>query len=149
MVNAISIAHHHDLTNMIDEYVQDDDYAQIVAKLANDIPHDPYALKAGFLLHGSRLCITKNLREKVMYESHVPMYVGNRGIQAMTQAIETYFYWPSMRKDIHNYVEKCMVCQMVKYDQGKALGLLQPLPIPNAPWESISMGFIFGLPKSM
>ena len=62
MVNAISITHHHDLTDMINEYVHDDDYAPIVAKLDNDIPHDPYSLKDGFLLHGSRLCITKNLR---------------------------------------------------------------------------------------
>ena len=38
MVNAITIAHHHDLMRMIDEYVQDDDYGLIVAKLANDIP---------------------------------------------------------------------------------------------------------------
>ena len=77
MVNAVSIAHHHDLTSMIDEYVQDDDYAQLVAKLANDIPHDPYSLKYGFLLQGSLCCITKNLREKFMYESHVPPYVGH------------------------------------------------------------------------
>ena len=42
-----------------------------------------------------------------------------------------------------------MVCQKVKYNRGKALGLLQPLPIPNAPWESISKDFIFGLPKYM
>ena len=83
-----------------------------------------------------------------MYESHVPPYVGHWGIQATTQAIETYFYWLSMQKDIHDYVEKCMVCQKVKYDRGKAPGLLQPLPIPNAPWEIISMDFIFGLPKS-
>ena len=41
-----------------------------------------------------------------------------------------------------------MVCQNVKYDQGKAPILFQPLPIPNAPWESISINFIFGLPKS-
>ena len=84
-----------------------------------------------------------------MHESHVPPYAGHRGIQATTQSIETYFYWPSMRKDIHTYVEQCMVCQKVKYDRGKAPGLFQPLPIPNAPWESISMDFIFGLPKSM
>ena len=116
MVNAITIAHHHDLTRMIDEYVQDDDYASIVAKLVNDIPQENYSLKEGFLLHGSRLCITKNLREKVMYESHVPPYARHQGIQARTQAIETYFYWLSMQKDIHDYVEKCMVCQKVMYD---------------------------------
>ena len=45
--------------------------------------------------------------------------------------------------------EQCMVFQKVKYNRGKALGLLQPLPIPNVPWESISMDFIFGLLKSM
>ena len=73
---------------MINEYVQDEDYASIAANLSNDIPHEPYSLKYGFLLHGSRLYITKNLREKVMYESHVPPYAGHRGIQAITQAIE-------------------------------------------------------------
>ena len=54
-----------------------------------------------------------------------------------------------MRKDIHTYVEQCMLCQKVKYDRGKDPGLLQSLPIPNTPWESISMDFIFGLPKSI
>ena len=42
-----------------------------------------------------------------------------------------------------------MTCQKVKFDRGKAPGLLQPLPVPTAPWESISMDFIFGLPKSI
>ena len=98
MVNAITIAHHHDLTSMMDEYVQDDDYAQIVTKLANDIPQENYSLKGGFLLHGSRLCITKNLREKVMYESHGPPYASHSGKQPMTQAIEAYFYWLLMLK---------------------------------------------------
>ena len=42
-----------------------------------------------------------------------------------------------------------MTCQKVKYERGKATRLLQPLPIPNAPWESISMDFIFGIPESI
>ncbi|MCO5606968.1 hypothetical protein L7F22_061159 [Adiantum nelumboides] len=84
-----------------------------------------------------------------MFESHAPPYVGHRGIQTTMKAIETYFYWPTMKGDIQDYVSKCVVCQKTKYDRGKQPGLLQPLPIPDSPWESISMDFIFGLPKSI
>ena len=37
----------------------------------------------------------------------------------------------------------------VKYDKGKTQGLLLPLPILEAPWESIAMDFVFCLPKSL
>ncbi|MCO5557995.1 hypothetical protein L7F22_011569 [Adiantum nelumboides] len=36
----------------------------------------------------------------------------------------------------------------VKFDRQKAPGLLQPLPIPDKPWESIAMDFIFDLPRT-
>ncbi|MCO5562216.1 hypothetical protein L7F22_015842 [Adiantum nelumboides] len=70
-------------------------------------------------------------------------------IQSTLKAIETYFYWPTMKRDIPDYVSNCVVCQKTKFDRGKQPGLLQPLPIPDSPWESISMDFIFGLPKSI
>ena len=59
-----------------------------------------------------------------------------------------YFYWPTMTNDIKTQVSSCMVCQNIKYNRGKQLGLLQPLPIPNGSWKSISMDFVFGLPRS-
>ncbi|NHV87723.1 hypothetical protein HA385_24405, partial [Escherichia coli] len=54
-----------------------------------------------------------------MQESHTPPYVGHRGIQATTNAIEKYFYWwfGSMKHDIKDYSYKGMTCQMVKYDR--------------------------------
>ena len=149
MVNAVSIAYNHDLTSMINMYAQDEDYASIVKDLEEGKASDLFSLKEGFLMHGQKLCITKALREKVMDESHAPPYVGHRGIQTTLQAIEIYFYWPTIKQDVQRFVEECMTCQKVKFDRGKAPGLLQPLPIPTAPWESISMDFIFGLPKSI
>ncbi|MCO5564013.1 hypothetical protein L7F22_017668 [Adiantum nelumboides] len=52
---------------------------------------------------------------------------------------------PLRQKDTESFVRSC---QCVKYDRGKAYQLLQPLLILTAPWESIAMDFIFGLPRT-
>ena len=148
-VNAVSIATHNDLSAMIDEYAIDPDFKDIMSAIALGKKEEPFSVQDGYLLYGNRLCVTHSLREKVMYESHAPPYAGHRGIQTTLKGIEMYFYWPTMKANIHDYVVKCIVCQKTKYDRGKQPGLLQPLPIPDSPWESISMDFIFGLPKSI
>ena len=99
-------------------------------------------------MHGSCLCITKSFQEKVMQEGHEPPYAGHQGAQATITTMEIYFYWPQMSHDIQEYILQCMVCQKMKYDRTKPYGLVQPLSIPEAPWESIAMDFIFGLPRS-
>ena len=134
---------------MVDVYANDPNFANVMSALNLGKIQDSYMLKDGFLLYDSRLCVTQAPREKVIIESHAPPYARHCGIQATTSAIETYFYWQSMKKYIQAYVSQCMTCQKVKYDRGKQPGLLQLLPIPNALWESIFMGFIFGLPKSI
>ncbi|MCO5579340.1 hypothetical protein L7F22_033196 [Adiantum nelumboides] len=132
-----------------DGYAIDPDFKDVISAIALGKKEEPFTMEDGYLLHGNQLCITHSLREKVMYESHAPPYAGHRGIQSTLKAIETYFYWPTMKRDIPDYVSKCVVCQKTKFDRGKQSGLLQPLPIPDSPWESISMDFIFGLPKSI
>lgn len=42
----------------------------------------------------------------------------------------------------------CEVCKRCKSETVAYPGLLQPLPIPDQAWESISMDFIEGLLKS-
>jgi hypothetical protein len=45
-------------------------------------------------------------------------------------------------------VGECDVCQCNKGENVKYPSTLQPLPIPPAVWQDISMDFIVGLPKS-
>ena len=53
-----------------------------------------------------------------------------------------------MKRDVGTFISKCMNCQLVKADQKKPSGFLQPLEIPEWKWEQVSMDFIDGLPRT-
>jgi hypothetical protein len=46
------------------------------------------------------------------------------------------------------FIKTCELCQRNKPSNKKPQGLLQPLPIPERKWESISMDFVTHLPKT-
>jgi len=49
-----------------------------------------------------------------------------------------------MKRDIAEYVTRCLTCQQVKAEHQRPGGLLQPLPIPVWKWEHITMDFVVG-----
>ena len=53
-----------------------------------------------------------------------------------------------MEDDIEVYVRTCHVYQVDKTECKKEAGLLQPLPVPERSWLSVSMDFISGFPRS-
>ena len=53
-----------------------------------------------------------------------------------------------MKKDIANFVGRCLTCQQVKASRQRRTGLLQPINIPQWKWGEVSMDFISGLPKT-
>lgn len=46
-----------------------------------------------------------------------------------------------------DFVTNCLPCQQIKYETKKITGLLCPLPVPQRPWEDLSLDFILGLPS--
>ena len=53
-----------------------------------------------------------------------------------------------MKKQAVEYVARCFTCQRVKPIHHHPIGLLQPIPIPEWKWETITMDFIIRLPKT-
>ena len=45
------------------------------------------------------------------------------------------------------YTKMCLICQQDKVKKAKVSVLLEPLPVPTRPWESVSLDFITHLPK--
>ncbi|KAL5553920.1 hypothetical protein UlMin_041321 [Ulmus minor] len=53
-----------------------------------------------------------------------------------------------MKRDVVEFISKCLTCQKVKAEHQRPGGELQPIEIPKWKWEQISMDFVVGLPKT-
>ena len=51
-----------------------------------------------------------------------------------------------MKRDVSEFVTKCLVCQRVKAELQVPLRLLQPIRILEWKWDRITMDFVIGLP---
>ena len=52
-----------------------------------------------------------------------------------------------MKKDVVEFVSKCLIFQQDKAEHQRPTGLLQSLPIPQWKWEKITMDLVVGLPR--
>ena len=53
-----------------------------------------------------------------------------------------------MKRDISDFVSRCLICQQVKAEHQVPSGLLQPIMIPEWKWDRVTMDFVSGLPLS-
>ncbi|GKB41630.1 putative reverse transcriptase domain-containing protein [Tanacetum coccineum] len=58
------------------------------------------------------------------------------------------YWWLDMKRDVAEYVSRCLTCSKIKAEHHKPSGLLQQLEIPEWKWEKLAMDFITKLPKS-
>ena len=81
-----------------------------------------------------------------LYHDSIP--AGHPG-QANTLALVAWnYYWPRMSEFVCRYVEGCEMCQRIKPRRQRPSGLLQPLEVPDGPWQHISTDYIGPLPVS-
>ena len=104
----------------------------------------------GTLWFGSRLCVPSSgdFRDRILSEAHDSGYSIHPGEVKMYQDLKKFYWWPGMKKDVTQHVAKCLVCQQVKADRKKSPGLLNPLSRPMSKFESITMDFVTGFPKT-
>ena len=88
-----------------------------------------------------------SVRLLLMQESHGGGLTGHFGQKKTYELLGDHFYWPKMRRDVTTFVERCITCHKAK-SKLNPHGLYTPLPVPNIPWEDISMDFILGLPRT-
>jgi len=104
----------------------------------------------GFLRHDNLIYIpdSNDLRLRVLRNKHDHILSGHPGQNKTVELIRREYTWPGLREFVKKYCKSCTVCMRSKPQRHKPYGLLKQLPIPERPWNSISMDFIETLPTS-
>ena len=138
-----------DLRQMIVNAQKNDDKLQELAQLVSTGDKTDFAIDgSGGLLYKNRLCVSNDmeLKKKILYESHNTVFTMHPGSNKMYQDMKQSYWWRGMKKDISEYVTKCLTCQQVKAEHQVPSGLLNPLPIPQWKWDNITMDFVSSFP---
>ena len=106
--------------------------------------------ESGLLRQYDRIYVpdVADLRLKVLQYKHDHILSGHYGQNKTLQLIQRDYVWPNLRTFVTHFCNSCTACKRGKAPRHKPYGLLKQLPVPERPWNSISMDFIEQLPDS-
>ncbi|KAG3051352.1 hypothetical protein PC121_g17924 [Phytophthora cactorum] len=88
----------------------------------------------------------EDLKNRILYEVHDTPVGGHLGRENTYGSVSTMYWWPKLYKWVGTYVRTCETRQRTK-SSPHAAAPLASLSVPTGCWQSISMDFVFGLPK--
>ena len=102
----------------------------------------------GVLYYKDRVCVPddNDLRKAILEEAHSGSFAIHPDSTKMYQDLKMSFWSSRMKRDISEFVTKCLVCQRVKAEHQVPSELLQPIRIPEWKWDRITMDCVVGLP---
>ena len=77
-------------------------------------------------MHGSRLCVpvVNELKRQIMEEVNCAPYTILPGSTKMYCDLRGNFWWRGMKRDIVEFVSRCLTCQQIKAKHQRPGGLL-------------------------
>jgi hypothetical protein len=130
-------------------YVNDPHCQSIIKE---PLKHHEYTIDSDGIIHlDGRTVIPAtdiSLKADILHECHDIPTSGHLGSAKTLELVKRQFYWNAMDKEVKEYVTTCLTCQRDKPSNQAPIGLMQPLPIPERPWSSVSMDLITQLPRT-
>ncbi|GKF48757.1 putative reverse transcriptase domain-containing protein, partial [Tanacetum coccineum] len=89
-----------------------------------------------------------DVRTLIMDEAYKSRYSVHPGSDKMYYDLKDRYWWSGMKKDIAEYVSKCLTYLKVKVEHQRPPGLLKQPEVPVWKWEGIAMDFVTKLPRT-
>jgi len=121
-----------------------DTYAKRI--LDNIKKYKQYTIKDDLLMRRIKPLVpyvpTGELRQTILKIYHDSAANGAHfGRNKTLHKIKTRYFWPSMYKDIDNYIKSCIPCAQHNPRRQKTPGALRPIKPPEGVWQLVSMDY--------
>lgn len=119
--------------------------------LSNPAQHPSYTVQHGLIRTAAGRVVVPAVpavKQLLLSETHDCPLAGHLGVAKTLATLTARFYWPRMHADVRRYVSTCVSCQACKPSSQAPAGLLHPLPIPDRPWQQVTMDLITQLPRT-
>jgi transposase InsO family protein len=141
----------YDSLQLVDRILQENRASPDLAELRTKAQHETegiWELRDGLLLRYGKLYVTEGtvtpempLRTAIIREAHGQPLSGHPGRAKLRQLLQARYYWPDQGKDLDRYCANCHTCKRSHVPRDKKPGLLHPLPVPERPWQHITVDF--------
>ena len=114
------------LNRVLEEQKRDENISTIVSQIGNDKETKFIVNENGVLYYKDRVCVPdgNNLRKAILEETHNGSFAIHPCSTKMYQDLKMSFWWSGMKRDVSEFVTKCLVCQRVKVEHQVPSGLL-------------------------
>jgi transposase InsO family protein len=126
------------------EAQQNDEFAKNIIK--NIKRYKQYIVRDDLLMRRSKPVVPYvpkgELRKTILKIYHDSAANGAHfGRNKTLHKIKTRYFWPTMYKDIDNYIKSCMLCAQHNPRRQKTPGNLRPIKPPEGVWQLVSMDY--------
>ncbi|KAJ8373726.1 hypothetical protein SKAU_G00043060 [Synaphobranchus kaupii] len=100
--------------------------------------HLELSVKDNFVFRGSRLLVPVVLHPaliSIAHESH-------QGVVRTKQRLRELYWWPKMDAQVLGAIRACHLCQSNDKTANPRPGPLQPVPLPEGPWQKVAMDIV-------
>ena len=112
-------------------------------------PTAPFSVDANRVLrHKGRIVVPATLVTDLIHHIHTQPASGHPGRKRTLDMVRRRYFWKGLSKDVAQYIRNCHGCRRANPANSAYQGLLRPLPVPDQPWQDISVDFVGPLPES-
>ena len=117
---------------IIDAQKIDKEFPEKIPLIKDGVVREFSVKEDGSLYFKDKLCVPADseLKKELLHEAHNSLFTMHPRSNKMYQDLKQNYWWKGMKRDVTDYVSKCLTCHQVKAKHQVSSRLLNPIPIP-------------------